>query len=249
MNHKSHIQFSALTDLGLTRRNNEDSFMVLSGDGNTYVVILADGMGGHKRGELASSIAVKYIAERLSLEMKVGMSPEDIGQLVRGIIEKANVRVHLKSLDDEHNEGMGTTVTVGIFQNNQLIVAHVGDCRAYLMHNSELSHLTIDHTLVQTMVQRGELTPEEAVRHPKRNVITRALGTPEYTSPDVGQFEIGKGDRILFSSDGLHDYVDEADIERILKAADTPKRAAEELVAQANRVGGADNVTVIVGFA
>lgn len=249
MNSKGHIQFAALTDMGLTRRNNEDSYMVLSGRGTTYVVILADGMGGHKRGELASSIAVKYISECLSRDMTANMSVDDIIVLVRGVIEKANVRVHLKSLDDESNEGMGTTVTVGIFQNNHLVVAHVGDCRAYLMHLGELMHLTLDHTLVQSLVDRGELTQDQAINHPKRNVVTRALGTPEYTSPDVAVYDIRKGDRVLFSTDGLHDYVEESEIFRILKEADTPKTAATDLVDQANRVGGADNVTVVVGFA
>lgn len=249
MSGKMHIQFSGLTDMGLTRRNNEDSYMVLTGEGNTYVVVLADGMGGHKRGELASSIAVRYIAERLSQEMRSSMTVEELSTLLRTIIEKANVKVHLKSLDDVSNEGMGTTVTVGIVRNDQLIVAHVGDCRAYQLHFGELLHLTIDHTLVQTMVERGELTPEQAIHHPRRNVVTRALGTPEYTSPDVAIFDISRGDRLLFSSDGLHDYVDEADIVRILREAATPREAAEELVAQANRMGGADNVTVIVGFA
>lgn len=245
---KGHIEFAALTDQGLTRHNNEDSFMVLSGGENAYVVILADGMGGHKRGELASSIAVKYVADRLSREMYQGMDAQSAIHLISEVVEKANVKVYLKSLEDEANEGMGTTLTVGIFLNHRLIVAHVGDCRACLLRRKDYLHLTVDHTLVQLMLEQGELTPEEAIAHPNRNMVTRALGTPEYMFADIATYQLEPGDRLLFSSDGLHDYVHEVDIKAVLREADSPRTAAQGLVDLANGVGGADNVTVIVGF-
>ncbi len=242
------IEFSALTDQGLSRLNNEDSFMVLSGGHTSYVVILADGMGGHKSGELASSIAVKYVADRLSKEMYQGITIEQTIQMLSEIIEKANVKVYLKSLEDEAFHGMGTTLTVGVFLDGHLILAHVGDCRACLLRKNDYLHLTVDHTLVQLLIEQGELTPEEALFHPRKNVVTRALGTPSYMCADVTTYRLEPGDRLVFSSDGLHDYVQESQIKRILKSSPSPKAATRQMVDAANEIGGADNVTVIVGF-
>lgn len=248
MAYRGHIEFSAITDQGLTRQNNEDSFMVLSGGESSYVVILADGMGGHKRGELASSIAVKYVAERLSTEMYQGMSVDEAIDLIGKVVEFANIKVYLKSMEDESNEGMGTTLSVGIFMDDTLVIAHVGDCRICLLRKGKYMRLTTDHTLVQLMIEQGEISPDEAIMHPRKNVVMRALGTPEYMKADITTHRIQKGDRIVFSSDGLHDYVPESNIKAVLSAAVTPREAATGLVKLANDVGGADNVTVIVGF-
>ncbi len=248
MSSRDKIRFAARTDIGRRRQNNEDSFMVLSGENNAYVVILADGMGGHNRGELASSIAVKYVADRLAEDMYNDITVERTAKLIAEIIEKANVKVYLKSLEDPANAGMGTTLTVGIFLNSRLIIGHVGDCRVCLLRRRDYLHLTVDHTLVQLMVDRGEVKPEDAPHHPHRNVVTRALGTPEYMFADVSEFTLEKGDRFIFSSDGLHDYVPEKLIEETVRQAAGPREAVDRLIALANEAGGSDNVTVIAAY-
>lgn len=243
------ITFAAMTDQGLTRSNNEDSFTVLKGiDEFTYLVVIADGMGGHQRGELASSTAVHYCSERLSKLIHPDMSIKDAEETLIDVIAKTNVKVYLQSLETEENKGMGTTLTVGLFLNDHLIIGHVGDCRAYLLRGSKFKQLTKDHTLVQAMVDHGDLTAEQALTHPKRNVITRALGTAELTLADSYKIRIQKDDKILFSTDGLHDYVSIADVKNILLSEKNPDVAAALLVDLANHEAGADNVTVICAY-
>ncbi|NJP39940.1 Stp1/IreP family PP2C-type Ser/Thr phosphatase [Oscillospiraceae bacterium HV4-5-C5C] len=245
----NRISFAARTDVGLTRKNNEDSFVVLKGsDDSSFVVILADGMGGHQRGELASSTAVRYTSERLAREIKVAMPVERISHIVQEVVERANVKVYLQSLESTENSGMGTTLTVGVFASDQLIIGHIGDCRVYRLRQDRLDHLTRDHTLVQALVDRGDISTEQAKRHPRRNVVTRALGSPEYMQADTYIYSVERGDRYLFSSDGLHDYVNEEDIKYILVNEKNPETAVDQLIELANRQAGVDNVTVICGF-
>ena len=166
--------------------------------------------------------------------------------MITEVVEKANVKVYLKSLEDEINEGMGD-VNCGYHFGGHMIIAHVGDCRINAQRKDYL-HLTVDHTLVQLMVDRGDLTPEEAIMHPRRNVVTRALGTPEYMCADIATYQLEQGDRLVFSSDGLHDYVPEEIIKKVVQESKTPREAANKLVDLANDTGGADNITVIIGF-
>ena len=245
----NQIVFAADTDTGLTRQNNEDSFVVLKGsDPGSYVVVLADGMGGHQRGELASSLAVRYVSEALSRSIRAGMAPEAICETISQIVEKANVKVYLQSLESEDKLGMGTTMTIGVFAEDRLIIGHIGDCRVYRLRGDDFVSLTSDHTLVQALVERGEMSPEEARRHPRRNVVTRALGAAEYMMPDTSVHNVHRGDRYLFSTDGLHDYVDEEDIKHILKHERKPQLATERAILLANSEAGVDNVTVICGY-
>lgn len=243
------IAFAALTDQGLARSNNEDSFTVLKGnDEFSYLVVIADGMGGHQRGELASSIAVKYCSERLAKLINPQMSIKEVERVLTDIIAKTNLKVYLQSLEKEENSGMGTTLTVGLFIHEQLLIGHVGDCRAFLLRGNKLKTITSDHTLVQAMLDHGDITAEQALTHPKRNVITRALGTPELTVADTYLLKVQKDDRFLFSTDGLHDYVEIDDIKEILIKEKDPEVACALLVDLANSEAGADNVTVICGY-
>lgn len=243
------ITFAAMTDQGLTRSNNEDSFTVLKGvDEFTYLVVIADGMGGHQRGELASSTAVNYCSERLSKLIHPDMSIKDAERILIDVIAKTNVKVYLQSLESEESRGMGTTLTVGLFLREHLIIGHVGDCRTYLLRGNKFKQLTKDHTLVQAMVDHGDLTPEQALMHPKRNVITRALGTAELTLADSYKIRIQKDDKILFSTDGLHDYVSMSEVRQILLSEKDPDVACALLIDLANHEAGADNVTVICAY-
>lgn len=243
------IDFAAGTDVGLQRQNNEDSHAVLAGvDQESYMVILADGMGGYQCGELASSMAVRYVRERLSSELRPSMGSSELRQVLEEIVEKANVRVYLGSLENPECRNMGTTLTVAIIRQHYMVVGHIGDCRCYVLRGQHLIQLTVDHTLLQVLVDRGEMTAEQARRHPRKNEVTRALGSADFVKADMLEAKLEPGDRLLFSSDGLHDYVDEAKIQHLLATATQPQQAVSQLIRLANREAGIDNVTCIVGF-
>lgn len=212
------------------------------------MLIVADGLGGHRKGELASRIAVDYAVSRLDGSIRTDEDPAAIAENLRDIIEKANVKVYLGSLTDEENQGMGTTLTIAVVLPDTLITAHIGDSRAYMLHEGELSRVTVDHTLVQELLEAGDLAPEDTFSHPKRNIITRALGVPEYMQADTYIHPLRRGDRILLCSDGLHGYVRDAQIRQILRKEKDPSAAARRLIDMANAVGGEDNITVVLCF-
>lgn len=246
---RESISFGAATHTGLVRANNEDNYAIIDHEGSyPCALILADGMGGHRRGELASQIAVEYARTRLSAEAASDRWTEDKKRLLADIIEKANVKVYLGSLERDDNRGMGTTMTIALVADQQLTIAHVGDCRAYLFRDNELIHLTVDHTLVQEMVDAGTLSPAETMGHPRRNVLTRALGIPEYIQPDLSSMPVARGDRLLLCSDGLHGYVSDDDIRSLLRKEKNPAILAEKLIRMALDEGGEDNVTVLAAY-
>lgn len=239
----------AATHVGLVRTNNEDSYAILEqAGGYPLALILADGMGGHRRGELASKIAVDYVRERLAQELLSFNSADELCRQLADTVEKANIKVYLGSLSDEENRGMGTTLTLAVILADQMLLAHVGDCRAYLLRGGELRQLTVDHTLVQELVNSGSLTPAESLQHPRRNVLTRALGVPEYLQPDLLNIPLMAGDRILLCSDGLHGSVDESAIRHQMRKEKTPDLLAANLIGLALDAGGEDNITVLAAF-
>lgn len=243
------LNTGAATHTGLVRTNNEDNYAIMNFDGGFLcALILADGMGGHRRGELASQIAVEYAKTRLSSELHAGQTVEDLSKLLSDTIEKANVKVYLGSLENEENHGMGTTMTVALILSDQIILAHVGDCRAYLYRDNELTQLTIDHTLVQELVDAGSLSPDETIRHPRRNILTRALGVPEYLQPDIMNMPSQKGDRLILCSDGLHGFIGDDLIKSHMRKEKNPVILAESLIGLALDTGGEDNVTVLAAY-
>ncbi len=211
-------------------------------------MIVADGLGGHRKGELASRIAVDYAVSRLDGSIDTDDHPTEIAERLRDIIEKANVKVYLGSLANEENQGMGTTLTIAVVLPDTLVTAHIGDSRAYMLHDGELCRLTVDHTLVQELLEAGDLAPEETFNHPKRNIITRALGVPEYMQADTYIHPLRRGDRVLLCSDGLHGYVRDEQIRQILRKDKNPAIVARRLIDIANSVGGEDNITVVLCF-
>ncbi len=241
--------YGSATDKGLIRSNNEDSYAVCTNDGDyPLFFILADGMGGHRKGELASSIAVGYAREKIEEHIAELTGIEQISKLLVDITEKANVKVYLGSLDDSESKGMGTTLTIAAVYDDTLIVSHVGDCRIYLLRKNSLMRITVDHTLVQELVDMGKIVPSDAANHPKRHILTRALGVPEYITADTYAASLEKGDRIILCSDGLHGFVPESVIKSIVKRERNPAVAAQILVEKANAAGGEDNVTVLAGY-
>ncbi|NLK89528.1 MAG: Stp1/IreP family PP2C-type Ser/Thr phosphatase [Clostridiaceae bacterium] len=246
---RESVMFGAATHVGLVRANNEDNFAIIDHDGSRpCALILADGMGGHNRGELASEIAVHYARSRLIEELAAGHSAESLVNVLSDLLEKANVKVYLGSLEEKSNRGMGTTLLLAVLLEDQIILAHVGDCRAYLFREGELMRLTVDHTLMQEMLDAGTLTPDESADYPRRNVLTRALGIPEYIQPDLTSLPSRKGDRLLLCSDGLHGLVAYEKIKAAMRKEKNPVDLANKLVQLALDEGGEDNVTVLAAY-
>ena len=227
-----NMYFGSRTDVGCQRERNEDSLVV-----SPPLFAVADGMGGHKAGDVASEVAVNTLAA-------LAPTIPDIDLLGRAV-ESANHAVITESQKTGH-EGMGTTITACVVHEDKLAIAHVGDSRAYLLHAGKLQQLTRDHSWVADMVEQGRLTPEEARVHPNRSVITRALGSDPNMQPDLYDITASEGDRLLLCSDGLTGMVDDGSIQALLARIRDPQRCAAALVNEAIANGGADNITVIV---
>jgi serine/threonine protein phosphatase PrpC len=225
------VSVGAATDIGQVREGNEDSFLVVA---PLYAV--ADGMGGHRGGEVASSLA---------LETVQGMFERREGSLADQVVE-ANRAVFDRSKNDRTVSGMGTTLTAALVDGSRVHLVHVGDSRAYLLRGGELAQLTEDHTLVHRMVMEGEISQEEAETHPHRSILTRALGVDESVQVDEGDVEVSDGDRLLLCTDGLTGMVPEGQIREILLESADPQEAVEKLVKVANRAGGIDNITAVI---
>lgn len=225
----------AKTDVGRVRKGNEDAYL-----NEEPLFGVADGMGGHLGGEVASATAVEIITSGSSKEM-----PRDTGALA-ALVRNANAAVWDKGQRQPELKGMGTTCTLALIDDTTLHIAHVGDSRAYLLRDGTLQQITQDHTLVGRMVQEGRLAPEEAERHPQRSIITRALGADSNVEVDEVSMPIAEGDRILLCSDGLTSMVDADAIHDVLTREEDPEIASDRLVDLALDAGGEDNVTVVL---
>ena len=229
-------KFGSRTDVGNVRDQNEDSLIV-----RPPLFVVADGMGGHAAGEVASEIAVNTISE---------LAPDHADAEALGrAVEEANRDIINAAISGKGREGMGTTVTAAILERNHLVIAQVGDSRAYLLHNGEMTQLTRDHSLMANMIEAGQITPEEARFHPNRSVITRALGNDPDTIPDLYEINVEDGDRLLLCSDGLYSMLEDDEIAAVMRRVSDPQRCAAVLVNGAIAAGGHDNVTVIVADA
>jgi protein phosphatase len=238
------LRVGSLTDIGKVREINQDSFSVDEGKG---LFIVADGMGGHAAGEKASQTAVQIITERLG--GLVGNSTN--GQLLDALqtaIQDANREIINASMEDASMRGMGTTATVLVTKSNQLYVGHVGDSRAYLIRNRRIDQITEDHSIVAQLVRARAITPQEAARHPYRNVITRCLGMQVEVEADTQQRELKGGDRLLICSDGLSGLVSDDEMLQMVLSSDDPQKTCQDLVNLALERGGSDNITVVLIF-
>ena len=227
------VEAGVATDLGKVREGNEDSYLM---DPPLLLYAVADGMGGHRGGEVAS---------RLALETVESLARAGTGTLAEQVHE-ANRTVFERSQRDRRVTGMGTTLTAAMIFDDAVHLAHVGDSRAYLLRAGAFRQLTEDHTLVARMVKAGEISAGEAEVHPHRNVLTRALGTEPDVEVDEGRVGLMDGDRLLLCSDGLFGMVTEDQIQAILETEPDPQHAADRLVRAANRAGGIDNITALV---
>ncbi|WP_251230939.1 Stp1/IreP family PP2C-type Ser/Thr phosphatase [Adlercreutzia aquisgranensis] len=231
---KGHLTpFGSRTDVGCLRDHNEDSLAV-----SPPLYVVADGMGGHAAGEVASEIAVNTI-------VAAAPAHADAQGLADAVVE-ANREVIEASHDERGREGMGCTVTAALLEGERLVIAQVGDSRAYLMHKGELQQVTRDHSLMAELIEAGDITPEEARVHPKRSVITRALGSDPLMQPDIYELNVEAGDRLLLCSDGLSTMLTDDRIANTLGRIGDAQRCASQLVNEAIEAGGYDNITVIV---
>ena len=231
------LKWGAYTDVGMVRTTNEDSYLA---EENLFVV--ADGMGGHNAGEVASALAITT----LKSGARMGINS---AEHFRELVHQANTAIYTASLDDSTQRGMGTTLTamsIVAGEEPRVLVANVGDSRTYLWRGGILSRLSVDHSYVQELVNEGIITPEEARVHPRRNIVTRAMGIDRTVMVDVFSHLVRTGDRVVLCSDGLVDEVSDQDIAKVLSQHSDPQETAEALVMVANANGGRDNTTVVV---
>ena len=231
------------TDIGKARHSNQDAFFVGELENGAVFAIVCDGMGGAKAGNVASETAVKVISEYVLHSYRIGMDPFKIEKMLTNAIESANIDIFEKASKNTELSGMGTTAVVALIESSKAVIAHVGDSRAYLV-NDELLQLTKDHSVVQTLLESGKITPEDAKVHPRKNVITRALGAEKDIVADCIQIEFLKGQTLLLCTDGLSSYADANDILQAFKENDSSE-VPEKLINLANSGGGGDNITVV----
>jgi len=223
------------------RTNNEDSILIKKMD-DIYLLAVADGVGGHKAGDVASKMAIDILKEVIKEKYNQNLSIEGIKQLLKDAYELAHNKIKAEAVGDR--EGMATTLTTAIIKGNLAIIANCGDSRAYLIRNNEIVERTRDHSLVQALIDEGHITEEEAIHHPMKNIITSALGIDDF-KVDIYEWNLKEGDILLLSSDGLHDYVKKEEILEVIKNKNNPKEIVEELLDIALKKTK-DNVSIIV---
>jgi serine/threonine protein phosphatase PrpC len=233
------------SDIGRIRTVNEDRAFALTNEQGITVAIVADGMGGHQAGDIASQKATQMIQEQL-LCLEQDLSKETYAEQVREAVMNANKAVFQISSQQEKYHGMGTTVVVALVCKNNLIIGHIGDSRAYRFRQGSLTQITEDHSLVNELVKTGQITLEEAEHHPRRNVLIRALGTDADVKVDVQALTWESGDILLLCTDGLSGLIDQYSIESIIKSNANVDQACNELIESALAAGGDDNVTVVI---
>ena len=236
-----HFSCAARTDTGIVRSGNEDNYLMLADRG---VFIVADGMGGHAAGEVASEMAVRIIAKELGTLR--GLSDAEAGDRIRHSIVNANQTIYERTLTEHDKRGMGTTTTALILMPRRYLIGQVGDSRAYLLRDGEFFQVTKDHSYVQEQVDLGLLTAEQARVHPYSNVITRCIGANSDVVPDVYYGSLRTGDVLLLASDGLTGMLEDEQLSTILRSDAEPQEMVDRMINEANRRGGLDNITAIV---
>lgn len=236
-----HITCAGRTDVGIIRSGNEDNFLMLPDRG---IFVVADGMGGHAAGEVASEMAVRIIGRELG-SLK-GLADEAVAERVRTAIRTANQSIFERTLTEHDKRGMGTTVTSLVLFGTRFLIGQVGDSRCYVLRDGRFTQVTKDHSYVQEQVDAGYLTPEQARTHPYSNVITRCVGANADVMPDVYVGGVHPGDHFLLASDGLTGMLEDPQLAEVLASGRPPEEQVNQLIEDANRRGGLDNITAIV---
>ena len=237
------------TDPGLARDNNEDA---VAFDAQTGLCILADGMGGYNAGEVASGMACAFIRSELSrwlMQAGLHANSKEVKRAMEICIQNANNSIFNAANSNPQYTGMGTTLVVGVFQADRLMIGHIGDSRCYRLRAGEFQQITKDHSLLQEQIDAGLITPEQALTSANKNLVTRALGVEDSVLLDVSEHRVEVGDVYLMCSDGLSDMVRDEPIADIMRGTASMEQKATELIAAANAAGGRDNISVMLAHA
>ena len=240
------FEFFARTDRGRVRSNNEDAVAV---DSDAQLAILADGMGGYNAGEIASAMAIDFVRAEMARWLAyagLNAQPIDVRRALEICVENANQAIWSTALSKPLYTGMGTTLVVGVFRGDRLILGHIGDSRCYRLRDGVLQQITRDHSLLQEQLDAGLLTPQQAAASTHRHLVTRALGVGPTVEMDVNEFQVAPEDLFLMCSDGLTDMVSDADIAEMARARLPPDEKAALLIDTANAQGGHDNISVVL---
>jgi PPM family protein phosphatase len=239
-------RFVAATHPGLARENNEDSVAV---DEGTQLAVLADGMGGYNAGEVASGMATTFIKSEMSRwlgQAGVMANAKDVRRALEICVDNANRSIFNAANSNPHYVGMGTTLVVAVFQENRLMLGHIGDSRCYRLRGQEFQQITKDHSLLQEQLDAGLITPEQAEQSTNKNLVTRALGVEDTVQTEVNEFRTERDDVYLMCSDGLSDMVGDQQIAQIVANEPGLEAACQKLIDAANEAGGRDNISVLM---
>lgn len=240
------MQCWGLTDPGCVRTQNQDAYQIEQLDRNTALCIVCDGMGGAKSGNVASTLAVDVFVQEVRRTWHSGMDPEETDQMLEGAVKLANFTVFDQAQQFEEFSGMGTTLVAALIQGMQVTIVNVGDSRAYRVNKDGVRLLTTDHSVVQMMVERGELTPERARTYPGKNYITRAIGTESVVLCDMFHLDVERGDSLLLCSDGLSNMMDDQEILFEVVHGVNKQYCCQRLLDIAKNRGAPDNVTSVL---
>ena len=240
------MQYWGITDPGCVRPQNQDTYLIEVLDKNTLLCVVCDGMGGAKSGNVASSLAADVFVQEIKRTWTPDMDPEKMDQMLRGAVKLANFTVYDQAQQFEEFAGMGTTLVAMLIQGKTATVVNVGDSRAYALNKEGVRQITTDHSLVQMMVNHGELTPEQAKSYPGKNLITRAIGTETTVECDIFHRRVVKGECLLLCTDGLSNILDDQEILFEVVHGINKKSSCERLLAIAKNRGASDNVTCVL---
>ena len=242
-----NVVYAGKSHKGMVRSSNQDSFRIIkSPDGKVHIFVIADGMGGHNSGELASGMAVSCAVDFVGKNREKVFLQDDYRDIISRMMAEANASIFNKAQEDITNVGMGTTMITAIFDGNRLFIGHIGDSRVYMIKNTSINKITVDHSLIEEMINSGAITREEAKDHPSRNIITKAIGCTSQVEIDTYFYNVENNDIIVLCTDGLTNMVAEEEIKRVVEESRDPEEACSTLVDMANDRGGIDNITVIV---
>lgn len=236
------MEYSYLTDPGKIRDHNEDSVTVIKNSSGEILLAVADGMGGHRGGEIASSIAISHIGKRFMDISSLG-NKEDAINWIKDVVSEANVQIYKYTKENPESVGMGTTLVLAVLTNQFLLFGNIGDSSGYVFKNEKIHKITTDHTLVNLLVKSGELTEEEAKDHPRKNVLMRALGATTKVEMDI--FDVERDvDGVMLCSDGLTNMLDDEQISKVLCEKTSVEEKLTKLIIKSNNRGGTDNISV-----
>ena len=240
------IKMLTVTDIGLRRQTNQDALACSAEGQQPQWALVCDGMGGHAAGNIAAEMACTSLSKAMQHGLRPDMGERSVHLLLETAVENASSAIFQRTLAEPELKGMGTTLVAAVVLGNQLCLCHAGDSRAYLMRHGQAYPITKDHSVVQQLIDRGEITPKQATTHPERHFITKALGVADHrVAPDFNVYDLQQGDVVLLCSDGLHGLVAQSELPLLCQTA-IENQTAAGLAERANQMGGSDNISAVL---